>query len=73
MMTEVPNCFRPLTGIKVSEPQGQAYLELSLYVSVPSRGLRCLNEKITDFNSYEAVSVPSRGLRCLNPIYCVEY
>ena len=49
MMTEVPNCFRPLTGIKVSEPQGQAYLELSLYVSVLSRGLRCLNYKKVGF------------------------
>lgn len=36
-------------------------------VSVPSRGVRCLNEHISDhWDEYVDVFVPSRGVRYLN-------
>ena len=35
--------FRPLTGIKVSEPRYSMANSISYVVSVPSRGLRYLN------------------------------
>ena len=38
-----------------------------LLVSVPSRGVRCLNEHISDhWDEYVDVFVPSRGIRYLN-------
>ena len=36
--------FRPLTGIKVSEPRYVIHTQATRLVSVPSRGLRYLNE-----------------------------
>lgn len=41
--------------------------QYSLDVSVPSRGVRCLNEHISDhWDEYVDVFVPSRGIRYLN-------
>ena len=41
-------------------------------VSVPSRGLSYLNEKIQFIKHYEKVSVPSRGLSYLNRLRKLE-
>ena len=36
-------CFRPLSGIKVSELVGYLLMKIAILVFVPSRGLRYLN------------------------------
>ena len=59
--------FRPLTGIKVSERMVLLpILDNNDMVSVPSRGLRYLNQKQYRKLVTKWVSVPSRGLRYLN-------
>ena len=61
--------FRPLTGIKVSERQMKNFRGTTPEVSVPSRGLRYLNQTaMLHYIHQRYVSVPSRGLRYLNDI-----
>ena len=44
-MAQVDKSFRPLAGSKVSEPIQSLLLLLMILVSVPSRGVRYLNEE----------------------------
>ena len=59
MMETVMNCFRPLSGSKVSEQVFQISYIASLVVSVPSRGARYLNESVMVYNDSVLFTFPS--------------